>query len=112
VVELAIQGLRAQRGLPARSTLRRWVLLALESTTPAQLTVRFVGRAEARTLNRDFRGRDYATNVLTFDYARAPLAGVPHHSRADRRCRSAPLAEAPSVRRGDAGWRGAAPTGP
>ncbi|MCA3222736.1 MAG: rRNA maturation RNase YbeY [Burkholderiales bacterium] len=74
VVELAIQGLRAQRGLPARSTLRRWVLLALESTTPAQLTVRFIGRAEARTLNRDFRGRDYATNVLTFDYARAPLA--------------------------------------
>jgi probable rRNA maturation factor len=36
--------------------------------------VRFIGRAEARTLNRDFRGRDYATNVLTFDYARAPLA--------------------------------------
>lgn len=73
MVELAIQGLRAQRGLPARSTLRRWVLLALESTTPAQLTVRFVGRAEARTLNRDFRGRDYATNVLTFDYQHEPV---------------------------------------
>ncbi|HRO61008.1 MAG TPA: rRNA maturation RNase YbeY, partial [Burkholderiaceae bacterium] len=37
-----------------------------------RLTLRFVGEAEARALNRDYRGRDYATNVLTFAYHDAP----------------------------------------
>jgi probable rRNA maturation factor len=41
--------------------------------TDATLTLRFVGAREGRRLNRDFRGRDYATNVLTFNYARAPV---------------------------------------
>ena len=44
---------------------RRW-------PTPAELTVRIVGAEEGRALNREFRGKDYATNVLTFDYQRAP----------------------------------------
>ena len=35
---------------------------------PAELTIRFVGQAEGQTLNRDYRGKDYATNVLTFAY--------------------------------------------
>jgi probable rRNA maturation factor len=34
--------------------------------------VRIVGEEEGRALNRDYRGKDHATNVLTFDYARAP----------------------------------------
>jgi probable rRNA maturation factor len=34
--------------------------------------VRIVDEAEGRALNRDFRGKDYATNVLTFDYQRTP----------------------------------------
>jgi probable rRNA maturation factor len=63
----------ARPALPARSTLRRWVRLALATDPrPARLTLRFVGRAEGRALNRDFRRRDYATNVLTFDYQRQP----------------------------------------
>jgi probable rRNA maturation factor len=49
-----------------RARLRRWVLAALERD--ARLTIRFVGSDEGRALNRDFRGRDYATNVLTFAY--------------------------------------------
>ncbi|HWH84124.1 MAG TPA: rRNA maturation RNase YbeY, partial [Burkholderiaceae bacterium] len=49
----------------------RWLRAALEA--PAELTVRVVGADEARALNRDYRGRDYATNVLTFYYAREPL---------------------------------------
>ncbi|MGZ8255920.1 MAG: rRNA maturation RNase YbeY, partial [Burkholderiaceae bacterium] len=57
--------------LPARNTLVRWTLAALERD--AELTVRFVGAAEARKLNREYRARDYATNVLTFDYANAPV---------------------------------------
>jgi probable rRNA maturation factor len=68
---LSIQGQGRFVGLPARSTLLRWVEAAFESD--AELTVRFVGAAEARRLNRDFRGKDYATNVLTFDYQHAPL---------------------------------------
>jgi len=39
----------------------------------AEITVRFVGAAEGRTLNREYRHKDYATNVLTFDYAMAPV---------------------------------------
>ncbi len=38
-----------------------------------QLPVRIVGEDEARTLNHDWRRKDYATNVLTFDYERAPV---------------------------------------
>jgi probable rRNA maturation factor len=39
----------------------------------AEFTVRLVDAEEGRALNRDYRGKDYATNVLTFDYSRAPL---------------------------------------
>ncbi|MGE5337493.1 MAG: rRNA maturation RNase YbeY [Gemmatimonadota bacterium] len=56
--------------MPAPGTLRRWIRGALECD--AVLTLRFVGVREGRGLNRAFRGRDYATNVLTFDYAQAP----------------------------------------
>ena len=68
---LSIQGQGRFDGLPARSTLVRWVKAAVERD--AELTLRFVGAAEARRLNRGFRGRDYATNVLTFDYQHAPV---------------------------------------
>ena len=40
---------------------------------PAEITVRIVDAEEGQQLNRDFRGKDYATNVLTFDYAQSPL---------------------------------------
>ncbi|RJX30778.1 MAG: rRNA maturation RNase YbeY [Oxalobacter sp.] len=49
-----------------RSRIRRWVQAAL--LEPAQLTIRFVNAKEGRALNRDYRGKDYATNVLAFDY--------------------------------------------
>jgi probable rRNA maturation factor len=49
-----------------RAAIRRWVQAALFA--PAELTIRFVGQAEGQTLNRDYRGKDYATNVLTFAY--------------------------------------------
>ena len=39
----------------------------------AEITVRIVGEPEGRLLNRDYRKKDYATNVLTFDYAQEPL---------------------------------------
>lgn len=70
---LAVQYAVPRAGLPARASIARWVEAALER--PAALTVRFVGRREGRALNRAYRRRDYATNVLTFVYDREPLAG-------------------------------------
>ena len=49
-----------------RPKVRRWVQAAL--LAPAELTIRFVDAEEGRALNRDYRGKDYATNVLTFAY--------------------------------------------
>jgi probable rRNA maturation factor len=50
----------------SRSKLRRWVQAALFA--PAEFTIRFVDAQEGQTLNREYRGKDYATNVLTFAY--------------------------------------------
>jgi probable rRNA maturation factor len=68
---LAIQGRNRFAGLPARATLGRWVREA--SSRDAELTLRFVGAAEGRRLNRIYRGKDCATNVLTFDYVARPV---------------------------------------
>ncbi len=57
--------------LPARSTMIRWMREASERG--AEITVRFVDEEEGRMLNSTYRHRDYATNVLTFDYAREPV---------------------------------------
>jgi probable rRNA maturation factor len=54
-----------QEALP-RPLLRKTVQACLFA--PAELTLRFVDAEEGRTLNRDYRGKDYATNVLTFAY--------------------------------------------
>jgi len=54
-----------------RHRVAHWLRAALES--PARITVRIVGADEGRALNRDYRGKDYATNVLTFDYQREPV---------------------------------------
>jgi probable rRNA maturation factor len=59
------------RQLLTRPRVLRWVRAALQGT-PAQITIRVVGLSEALSLNRDFRGGDHATNVLTFDYERVP----------------------------------------
>lgn len=73
-LRLTIQDASGHRPLPCRATLRRWIGAALRRR--ARVTLRFVGRAEGRRLNRTFRGRDYATNVLTFAYPEcSPLQG-------------------------------------
>jgi probable rRNA maturation factor len=52
--------------IPSRATLRRYAQAALERD--ANVTLRIVDGREGRALNRRYRGRDYATNVLTFVY--------------------------------------------
>jgi probable rRNA maturation factor len=65
--------------VPTRPQFRRWVAAALQRD--AQIALRIVDETEGRELNRDYRGKDYATNVLTFVYddefpgAALPLAG-------------------------------------
>jgi probable rRNA maturation factor len=73
-LSLAVQFAVSSTGLPRPATLRRWCLNALERD--ASVTLRFVGTRESRTLNALFRGKEYATNVLTFVYDDVvPLAG-------------------------------------
>lgn len=60
------------RALLPRGKVQRWLRAALAGA-PAELTVRIVDAEEGRTLNREFRQRDYATNVLTFDYQHEPV---------------------------------------
>lgn len=57
-----------------RHKVARWIRAALDA--PAEITVRIVGADEGRALNREYRGRDYATNVLTFDYSREPVVSA------------------------------------
>ncbi len=61
----------SHRAALPRHRVAKWIRAALES--PAELAVRIVDAEEGRSLNRDYRGKDYATNVLTFDYAREPV---------------------------------------
>ncbi len=65
-LSLSVQYASSAPELPTRAEVRRWVRAAL--TADATVTVRFVGAIEGRALNAEFRGRDYATNVLTFVY--------------------------------------------
>ncbi len=59
------------RALLPRHKVARWLRAALEC--PGEITVRIVGDDEGRALNRDYRAKDYATNVLTFDYTHEPV---------------------------------------
>ncbi len=88
-LSLSVQTGEGVSGAPVPAPrLRRWVRAALAGD--ARITLRFVGPGEGRSLNREFRGRDYATNVLTFDYGESGPAGAP------RGPGRAPAAGAPS----------------
>ena len=62
------------RALLPRHRVARWIRAGLE--LPATITVRIVGEDEGRALNREYRHKDYATNVLTFDYSRKPVVAA------------------------------------
>ena len=57
-----------------RHKVARWIRAALEG--PGEITVRIVDTDEGRALNREYRAKDYATNVLTFDYAQEPVVSA------------------------------------
>ena len=64
-------GVAAHRAALPRAKVTRWIRHALADD--AEITVRVVGEDEGRALNLSYRQKDYATNVLTFDYSQAPL---------------------------------------
>lgn len=69
-----VQFATSTAGLPTRARFLHWAEAALKRR--AHITLRVVGAREARALNKRYRRRDYATNVLTFVYAdQRPLAG-------------------------------------
>ena len=67
-------------GLPSSASFRRWVEAALHGAKrrkPAELAIRIVDLDEGRALNRDYRGKDYATNVLSFSTELPPGVALP-----------------------------------
>jgi probable rRNA maturation factor len=62
--KITVQNASTARNVPVASRIRRWARAALGSD--ARVTIRIVGAAEGRLLNRSYRRKDYATNVLTF----------------------------------------------
>jgi probable rRNA maturation factor len=66
MIELDLQ-LATGAPTPQESAFRQWCELALrDRAADSELTIRVVDEAEGRDLNRDYRGKDYATNVLSF----------------------------------------------
>jgi probable rRNA maturation factor len=57
-----------------RHRVKKWIRHALQAD--AEITVRIVDSEEGQALNRDYRKKDYATNVLTFDYTQEPIVSA------------------------------------
>lgn len=70
---IVVQRASSAAHIPSDPLIRKWSRAALGRA--ANVTVRYVAESEARRLNREFRGKDYATNVLTFVYKAKPLEG-------------------------------------
>ena len=66
-----VDGVAAHRAALPRHRVARWIRHALQAD--GEITVRIVDAEEGLALNRDYRHKDYATNVLTFDYAQEPV---------------------------------------
>ncbi len=68
-LKLALQNASTASNLPTRAQIKKWAEATLQSDVAnAEITFRIVDGEEGQTLNRDYRGKDYATNVLTFTF--------------------------------------------
>jgi probable rRNA maturation factor len=73
-LSLSVQYATNAKKIPTRQQFRRWVKAALEQDV--QIALRIVDEIEGCALNQSYRGKDYATNVLTFVYDdTSPLYG-------------------------------------
>jgi len=71
MIKLSVQYASTSSSLPTKNQFKKWAKAALRVET--EVTIRLVDEEEGRTLNKTYRGKDYATNVLTF-----PLTETPH----------------------------------
>jgi probable rRNA maturation factor len=76
-IELLVQRATDRRELPSDPQFERWVRAALGDGAEAVLTIRIVDREESRQLNARYRGKDTATNVLSFPAELPPEIGLP-----------------------------------
>lgn len=68
---ITIQNVSTAENIPSKNDFKKWAKSAIRIDT--EVTIRIVDGDEARALNHEYRGKDYATNVLTF-----PLTEEPH----------------------------------
>jgi len=72
-IEISVSYAVTRAGVPSAVSFRRWAAAALSGhTDEAELAIHLVDLDEGRTLNRDYRGKDYPTNVLSFPAERPP----------------------------------------
>jgi len=78
-LSISVQFASKAKHLPTRAQVRRWALAAHRgagasvAAANAMVTIRYVDEKEGHALNLQFRGKDYATNVLTFVHESAPF---------------------------------------
>ena len=70
-LNLSVQYPGGASNAPSRTEVRRWVRASCDCA--AEIAIRFVDEDEARRLNQSYRGKNYATNVLSFPYATGEL---------------------------------------
>jgi probable rRNA maturation factor len=78
--QLSVSYAVPRAGLPSPASFRQWVAAALHGARrrkPAEVAIRIVDTDEGRALNRDYRGKDYATNVLSFPAELPPGVNLP-----------------------------------
>ncbi|MFO7704154.1 MAG: rRNA maturation RNase YbeY [Halopseudomonas sp.] len=76
-IELDLQTACSAPDLPDEDSFRRWAGLALQGKPGHELTIRLVDEAESQSLNRQYRGKDYPTNVLSFPADLPPELNIP-----------------------------------
>jgi probable rRNA maturation factor len=79
-LQLHVSYASGRRGVPASASFNQWVEAALRGARrrkPSELAIRIVDAEEGQALNRDYRGKDYATNVLSFPAELPPELKLP-----------------------------------
>ncbi|MET0331081.1 MAG: rRNA maturation RNase YbeY [Dyella sp.] len=79
-LQLHVSYAGSRRGVPASASFTQWVEATLRGARrrkPSELAIRIVDAEEGQALNRDYRGKDYATNVLSFPAELPPELKLP-----------------------------------